>query len=194
MSFISDALVAAECSERLVCRVLIVALPDFVDALERQLHILDGEYKRHQLRYGRVELTHDKLHGEHRAEGHLPVDHGGCREYGYEHILYLVDEEAAGLLILLHFLIFELHVEEIGLHVLPLMAAACLAALQLYFLHGRDELQGLVLIAGMLLEETVIDSLAPRYEGGYPYTVGCAAEQEDQEYHIVVRQQHHTPY
>lgn len=61
-------------------------------------------------------------------------------------VLYFVDEDAACFLCLLQFQVLHVGFEKFGLHVFPLPAAALLAVLQLYPLHGGDELVGFVVV------------------------------------------------
>ena len=158
----------------------------FVDTFQAYLHVLQGVDEIHQLLDGRVQLPDDVLHRQHHTQGHLPVYHGGCRHYGNHDILYLIDEDAACLLGLLQFQALHICIEQFGLHVLPLPAAALFAVLQLYLLHGGDELVGLVVVLGLLLEVEVVYLLPAFQEEGNPSGVGDAACQKNAEYRQIV--------
>ena len=136
--------------------LLVLALVYLVDAFEGDFDILERVDKRHELLHRRVELPDDILHGEHSSEGHLPVDYGCRGKDGYDDVFHLVDEDASCLLGLLQFERLHLHREEVGLCVLPFPPPPAFAVLQLYFLHGGDELVGFVLVLGLLFEQLVV--------------------------------------
>ena len=112
-------------------------------------------------------------------------------QYCYDYVLDLVYEYRPRLLTLLQFHAFHLYAEEVGLHILPFPAAAALAVLQLYLLHRRYELVGIILVTGLLLEQFVVQHLAPVQKSGYPHAVHYAAKYKYCKYQTVVHQQYH---
>ena len=69
-----------------------------------------------------------------------------------------------------------------------------LAILQLDFLHGSDELVGLIVVDGLLLKQFIIEHLSSLQEQGHPCTIEDASQQEDGKYQLVVEEQHHREY
>src|SRR5690606_29364514 len=73
----------------------------FVQTFKAEAGILEALDKAHQLFYRAVELAQDILHGQHGAQGHLSVYYGSSSQKGNKDILSFIDEEGAGLLVLL---------------------------------------------------------------------------------------------
>ena len=170
--------------------LLLPALVHLVDALQRYADVLQGVDEGHQLLHGGGELAHDILYGEHSAQRYLSVDDGGGGKHRDKDVLYLVDENAPRLLVLLEPERLHLHSVEVGLRLFPLLAAPPLAVLELYLLHGGHELVCAVLVEGLTLEELVVYHLASAQERRYPQPVGRASGEEDQEHRRVVYKQH----
>ena len=76
------------------------------------------------------------------------------------------------------------------MRVLPLPASALLTVLELDFLHGSDELIGLVVVDSLLLEQLIVKHLAPAEKQGYPGTIQETAEKENGKHELVVEEQH----
>lgn len=107
--------------------------------------------------HGAVELPDDVLHRQHHTERHVAVYHGSGGKNGNEDVLHLVDGDAARLLYLLQIEGLQVHLEQVGLHVLPFPTFALFAPLQFDFLHAAYKLVGDVAVAPCLLEVFVIE-------------------------------------
>ena len=72
------------------------------------------------------------------------------------------------------------------LRVLPFPTASLLTVLKLDFLHGRDELVGLVVVDGLLLEELIVQHFAAAQKKRHPQTIEQTPCKEDGKNELVV--------
>ena len=95
---------------------------------------------------------------------------------------------------LLEFERLHLHAEQVSLCVLPFPSSALLTILQLDFLHGSDELVGLVVVDSLLLKQFIVEYLSSLQKQGHPYAIEDASQQEDGKHQLIVEEQHHREY
>ena len=129
---------------------------DFVHAVKADAHVLPGVDELDELFYGAVELPDDVLYCQHHTKCHTAMYYGSGSKKGNEDVLHLVDGDAARLLYLLQIEGLQVHLEQVGLHVLPFPTFALFAPLQFDFLHTAYELVGDVAVTTSLLEILIV--------------------------------------
>ena len=80
------------------------------------------------------------------------------------------------------------------MRVLPFPSSALLAILQLDFLHGSDELVGLVIVDSLLLKQFIVEYLSSLQEQGHPRTIEDTSQQENDKHQFIIEEQYHREY
>lgn len=93
-----DSLFLIKVSTSVLGQLFIFPIMNLIYSLERDFHILQRVYKRHQLLDRRIELTYNILYRQHCSKSHVTVYYRRSCKHCYCYVLNLVDENTPGFL------------------------------------------------------------------------------------------------
>ena len=139
-----------------------------------------------------MHLTDNVLYGEHNTKCYISVQYSCSRHYGYQYILYFVNQYCTNLLPLPKIQRTKVYSKQRCLYILPFPSFLPFTPKQLYVLHSIHKLHQIILIQGHLLKVFSVQVCTFLHEQFYPSYVEHAECQEYKEYFPAVYSQHNT--
>ena len=152
-------------------RLLLLPVADLAHPFQTNLHVLPTIKKLHELFHRSVQLPDNILYSQHHTQRQAPPDHSRSGNHRNHDILYLINQDTAGLLTLLQPHRFDVRPEQVRLYILPFPTAAALTMLELDLLHAVQHLHRLRLVSGPLLKIGIIQQPAFLQEKRHPYRI-----------------------
>ena len=116
-------------------RLLFFPIMDLAHPFQTNLHVLPTIKKLHELFHRSVQLPDNILYSQHHTQRQATPDHSRSGNHRNHDILYLINQDTAGLLTLLQPHRFDVCPEQVRLYILPLPTPTSLTMLKLDLLH-----------------------------------------------------------